>query len=62
MPYHPMGNRISERMNRTVNNLLKTLTDNHQVNWDDHIKKLKFAYNNSNKESTGYSSHSLFIW
>ena len=32
-----MGNGISERMNRTVINMLKTMTDNHNLNWQDNI-------------------------
>ena len=36
--YSFMGNRISERINRTAINMLKTLTGNHKLNWKDHIR------------------------
>ena len=38
-PHRPMGNGISERMNRSVINMLKTLTENHNFHWKDYIKK-----------------------
>ena len=37
-PYDPMGNRLCERMNRTVITMLKTLPTTFKFNWKNHIK------------------------
>ena len=60
-PYHPMGNRHCERMNRTIINILKILEQKHKNNWKNHIKKLTFAYNNTKHKTTGYSPHFLLF-
>ena len=59
--YHPMGNRILERTNREVINMLKTLTKNHKLNWNNHIKKLTFAYHNTKNKTTGHSPYFLLF-
>ena len=60
-PYHPMGNGLCERMNRTILNMLKTLPKSFKSNWKDHIKKLTFAYNNTKHKSTNFTPHFLLF-
>ena len=59
--YHPMGNRLCERMNRTIINVLKTVPATCKSNWKNHIKKLTFAYNSTKHRSTNYSPYFLLF-
>ena len=60
-PYHPMGNGQCERLNRTILNMLKTLSQEEKANWKDHVKKLTFAYNSTVCRATGFSPHYLMF-
>ncbi len=54
-PYHPMGNGEAERMNRSLINMLKALTEKQKSKWKEHLPNLMFAYNSTIHKSTGYS-------
>ena len=60
-PYHPMGNGQCERFNRTLINMLKTLSENQKRNWAGYLKHLTFAYNNTIHKATGYTPHYLMF-
>ena len=60
-PYHPMGDGQTERMNRTILNMLKTLGQKEKLCWKDHLAKLAFAYNATVHKTTGYSPYFLMF-
>ena len=59
-PYHPMGDGLVERMNRSLLSLLRTLTER-QSDWEDHLQLLLFAYRTSQHSTTKLSPHEVLF-
>ena len=53
-PYHPMGNGMCERFNKTLLNMLGTLQEKEKCDWKSHLPALTHAYNAAEHASTGY--------
>lgn len=60
-PYHPMGNGITERFNRTLISMLGTLEQDQKSDLNTHIGALVHAYNASKHETTGFSPYFLMF-
>ena len=57
--YHPQTNGLTERMNRTINNMLAKFVDVNQLNWDEMLPSLVWSYNTSKHSATAYSPFEL---
>ena len=60
-PYHPMGNGMSERFNRTLFDILGTLNPDQKTKWKEYVAPLVSAYNCTRHESTGQTPYFLMF-
>lgn len=60
-PYHPMGNGQTERFNRTLGNMIRSLPARTKERWPQMIQTLTFSYNCTTHETTGYAPFYLMF-
>jgi len=60
-PYHPSGNGMCERMNRSLLSLLGTLPAEKKSRWKDHVLAMVHAYNCTKHDSTGFAPYELMF-
>ncbi|MEW8544647.1 MAG: DDE-type integrase/transposase/recombinase [Candidatus Thiodiazotropha sp.] len=58
--YHPMGNGMVERFNKTLLNMLGTLQESQKSNWKEYVT-LTHAYNAASHDSTDFSPFFLMF-
>lgn len=54
-PYHPQGDGLVERFNRTLLSMLATSTKDNPLSWEEYLQPVCFAYNTSCHSSTGFT-------
>ena len=59
--YHPAGNGMPERFNRTLISMLGTLEVDKKKNWKQYIESSVQAYNSIKHERTGYPPNMLLF-
>ena len=60
-PYNLCGNALTEGLNRTLIDLLKSLPKEQKSNWLLHLPLLVFAYNATPHDTTGYQPYELMF-
>ncbi|KAK0148851.1 Transposon Tf2-6 polyprotein [Merluccius polli] len=60
-PYHPMGNGGTERFNRTLGNMLRSLPPRSKQRWPQMIQSMTFVYNCTVHETTGFAPFYLMF-
>ncbi|UYV84686.1 hypothetical protein LAZ67_X003094 [Cordylochernes scorpioides] len=53
--YHPQTNGLTERLNKTIADMLSMYVDVNQKDWDRIFPFVTFAYNTAKQESTGFT-------
>ena len=59
--YHPEGNGVTERFNRSLLNMLGTLEPHSKLDWKSQVAPLVHAYNCAPHAATGYSPYFLMF-
>ena len=57
--FHPQTDGQTERLNRTLEEMLRAYVTYKQDQWDEYLPAAEFAYNNSKKASTGFTPFEL---
>ncbi len=57
--FHPETDGQTERMNRTLEQMLRSYVNYKSNDWDEYLVSCEIAYNNSVQSSTGYSPYYL---
>ena len=57
--YHPQSDGQTERMNRTMEDMLRAYVNSHGSDWDEHLVAAEIAINNSVQASSGFTPYFL---
>ena len=57
--FHPQMDGATERANRSIAQVLRTLIRNDQKDWDEHCPATEFTLNSSISATTGYAPFEL---
>ena len=59
--YHPLGNDTTERYNRTLLNMLRTLEEGQKKDWTKYVQSFVYAYNSAKHETTKMAPFELMF-
>ena len=59
-PYHPMGDGLVERMNRSLLNLLRSYTEK-EGDWEENLQLLLYMYRSTKHTTTGLSPYEVLF-
>lgn len=60
-PYHPQGDGLVERFNRTLLSMLSTVIKDNHSSWEKQLRRVCLAYNSSVNATTGYTPFYLMF-
>ena len=60
-PYPPQGNGQTERFNKTLLSMLRTLDQDNKSRWPEYLSPLVYAYNCTKHSTTGFSPFLLMF-
>lgn len=60
-PYHPQGDGLVERLNRTIEDMLSKVISKNQKDWEEYLPLVMYAYRSSVQESTGESPAMMML-
>ena len=59
--YHPQGDGLVERFNRTLLDMLSTTIKDYPGSWENHVRAVCMAYNTSVQPTTGFTPFYLMF-
>ena len=57
--FHPQTDGQTEKLNRTLEEMLRAYVTYKQDQWDEYLPAAEFTYNNSKQASTGFTPFEL---
>lgn len=57
--YHPQTNGLTERLNKTIADMISMYVNDDHTNWDEVLPYVIFAYNTAPQETTGFTPFRL---
>ncbi len=58
-PYRPQSNGLCERMNQTIENIIKCTVREDRINWNKSLDLVMMAYRSTPQTSTGFTPNML---
>ena len=61
LPFHLRCNRLTERLNQTVERMLTAFVAENQTDWDEKLPFVMMAYRSAVQESIGVTPHAMMF-
>ena len=60
-PYHPQSDGMVERLNKTLEALLRAFVNEEHSDWDERLPYVLMDYRSSVNETTGYTPNMMML-